>query len=82
MWIILSHLKTFNLISYCSVDNNSKIVNKALPIEEIVWGDKKIPGERSKPWQAMDSVHSIANVDNLFKTFHLDNQGLKQKMVK
>jgi hypothetical protein len=25
----------------------------------------------------MDSVHGIANVDNLFKTFHLDNQGLK-----
>jgi hypothetical protein len=28
----------------------------------------------------MDSVHSIANVDNFFKTFHLDNQCLKKNI--
>jgi len=26
----------------------------------------------------MDSVHSIADVDNFFETFHLDNQCLKK----
>ncbi len=64
------------IVFYCSIINHSKVINQALSIEKVVGGDQKVPRKRAEPWQTMNFVDSITNVDNLSKTFHLHCQYL------
>lgn len=59
-------------ITYGSIDNNTEVVNEVLSIEKVVGSEQEVPGQRAEPGQAMHPVHRIADVDDLFKTLHLD----------
>ena len=59
-----------------SVIDDSEIVHQTFAIEEVVGCKKKVPGQRSEPWQTMDFIDSISNVDDLSKAFHLHCKSL------
>lgn len=70
-----------NSTTYRSVDDNTKVVNKAFSVEEVVGSDEEVPGERAEPWQSMDAIHCVPDVDDLFKTLHLYYQCLPTKYL-
>ena len=51
---------------------HTKVLNEALPIEEVVGSHKEVPAERTEPRQLMGLVHYIANGDDLMETLDLD----------
>lgn len=57
---------------YRSWHENSKVLDHALSIEEIIGRNKEIPAECAKPWKLMWPVDNVANGDDLMKTFDLD----------
>lgn len=65
-------------MTYSSIDDHTKVVDKALSVEEVVGGDEEVPGERTEPGQSMDAIHCVADVDDLLKTLHLDYQCLRK----
>lgn len=56
------------------INDDSKVINEVLSIEEVVGGQQEIPGEGPEPGESMDAVHGVPNVDDLFETFHLHTQ--------
>jgi hypothetical protein len=75
--IYLTLFLKFKLTSYRSIVNDSKIVDKALAVEEVIGSYQKIPGQRTKPWQTMNFIHGISDVDDLRETFYLYGQRLR-----
>lgn len=65
-------------MTYSSIDDHTKVVDKALSVEEVVGRDEEVPGERTEPGQSMDAIHCVADVDDLLKTLHLDYQCLRK----
>lgn len=63
--------------TYRPINDNTKIVNQVLSIEEVVGSQQEVPGEGTEPRQPMHSVDSISNIDDLFKAFHLNAQHLQ-----
>lgn len=62
-----------------AIEQNSEVVEEILAVEEVVGSEKKVPGETAEPWQAVDSVHLVANRDDFLETFHLNGESLKRK---
>lgn len=65
-----------NSSSYRSVYENSKVINHTFPVKEVVWSYQKVPGKRSKPRQVVNTVHWVANINDLLKAFDLNNECL------
>ena len=39
---------------------------------------KNLPGERSEPWQVVNAVDGVTDVDDLREALHLNSQCLQQ----
>lgn len=57
--------------TYRTIDNHAEVIDQAFPVKEVIWGDEEVPGERTEPWQTVNTIYSVSDVDNLFETFHL-----------
>ena len=67
--------------TYRTRQQDTKILDHALSIEEIVGTYHEVPTECSEPGQIMRSVHYIAYVDDFMETFDLDTENLQRKQT-
>lgn len=62
-----------------TIYHNAEIIDQIFTIEKVVGREQKVPGQAAEPWQTMNTIHLVANRDDLFEAFHLNQQGLQIK---
>lgn len=60
-----------------TIYHNTKVVNQIFTVKEVVGCEQEIPGQTAEPWQPVYAIDLIANRNDLFEAFDLDEEGLK-----
>lgn len=51
---------------------NAKVIDQVFAIEKVVGGEQKVPGQGTKPWQPVDAIDRISDVDDFLEALHLN----------